>query len=374
MNLERLNKLVEIYIDKFEMLNNAEHYENMKWEAIHHYKNHFDLNAPDFYEMFKNAMMKSSIIINNGTVQPINGILKLIAHEPETMRALFAMLYADDNGDVDQRQDRIEKFVDEANKLLEKYERGKWKYKQDFRSVLAYLTFYKPEENYLYKSSQCQPFFRYLEYGEEIGYGQYFKLSRYYKMCDEVRQALATHEALMAKHNERWSKVGNTDDDLHILTFDIIYCSIVYGFYEYQSYTKVVKKSKADLAQEKLEAEIESKRAELETLEEQLSAEQQVLDEIPEIIIEGQRVKHKMFGAGTVVKQSGTYIEVAFAARTSKFMLSMAFMNGFLVSEDATILERCKKLEAAIAACEKAEKAIKAKHTEIDLLIAKLMK
>lgn len=30
MNLERLNKLVEIYIDKFEMLNNAEHYENMK--------------------------------------------------------------------------------------------------------------------------------------------------------------------------------------------------------------------------------------------------------------------------------------------------------------------------------------------------------
>lgn len=74
MNLERLNKPVEIYIDKFEMLNNAEHYENMKWEAIHHFKNHFDLNAPDFYEMFKNAMMKSSIIINNGTVQPINGV------------------------------------------------------------------------------------------------------------------------------------------------------------------------------------------------------------------------------------------------------------------------------------------------------------
>ena len=52
----------------------------------------------------------------------------------------------------------------------------------------------------------------------------------------------------------------------------------------------------------------------------------------------------------------------------------MAFMNGFLVSEDATILERCKQTEASIAACSRLEKAIKAKQTEIDLLIVKLMK
>ena len=219
MNIERLNGIIDSYIDQFDVLNNEEHFENMKWVAVYHYKNNFDINASDFYEMFKFAMSESSIIINNGTVQPVNGILKLIAHEPDTMRGLFAMLYEDDGGDLDKRQGRVERFVDEANKLLEKYERGKWKYKQDFRSVLAYLVFYKPEENYFYKSSQSQPFFRHLEYGEEIGYGQYFKLSRYYRMCDEVRDYLSTHDALIAKHNERWRVVGNTEDNLHILTY-----------------------------------------------------------------------------------------------------------------------------------------------------------
>ena len=93
MNTERLNKLIEIYIDKFEMINNEIHDENMKWKAVYHFKKNFDINAENFYEMFKYAMSESSIIINNGTVQPINGILKLISHEPETMRSLFSMLY-----------------------------------------------------------------------------------------------------------------------------------------------------------------------------------------------------------------------------------------------------------------------------------------
>ncbi len=372
MNTERLNKLIGIYIDKFDMINNDEHDENMKWKAVYHYKNNFDINASDFYEMFKYAMSESSIIINNGTVQPVNGILKLITYEEDAVRGLFAMLYEDDGGDLDKRQDKIERFVDEANKLLEKYERGKWKFKQDFRSVLAYLAFYKPEENYFYKSSQCQPFFRYLEYGEEIGYGQYFKLSRYYRMCDEVRSYLATHQELMDTHNTRWSKVGNPEDNLHILTFDLIYCSIVYNFYEFNQYTRIIRKSKADIEQEQLEAAIEIKRTELEALEGELESEHLDLDAIPEINIEGQAVKHKMFGLGKVIKQNGTYIEVEFPSKTSKFIVTMAFINGFLTSEDSTIINRCRQLEASISACEKLEKAIKSKQTELDSLIAKL--
>ena len=372
MNLQRLRKLIDIYIDKFEILTNNNCDENMKWRAMHHFKENFDLNAPDFYEMFKYAMSESSIIINNWTVQPINGILKLITHEEDTMRGLFAMLYEDDSGDLDKRQDKIEYFVEETNKLLEKYERGKWKYKQDFRSVLAYLAFYKPEENYLYKSSQCQPFFRYLEYGEEIGYGQYFKLSRYYRMCDEVRQAISEHQELIVTHNTRWDKVQDPQDDLHILTFDIIYCSIVYNFYEFENYTKITRKSKSDLEQERLEVEIDNKRIELEELEAELTKAQTEFDEIPEINLEGQNVKHRMFGKGLVTKQTGSYIEVVFASKTSKFILTTAFIGGFLSSEDESVLERCKQIEFAIAHSEKVAKAIKSKQAELDMLIAKM--
>lgn len=368
MNTKRLNKLIDAYIENFNLINNEEHFENMKWRAIYHFKKHFDIHATDFYEMFKNAMSMSGIIINNGTVQPVNGILKLITHEEGTMRSLFAMLYENDGGDLDKRQGKIERFVEETNQLLEKYERGKWKYKQDFRSVLAYLTFFKPEENYLYKSSQCQPFFRYLEYGEEIGYGQYFKLSRYYRMCDEVKKALSEHQGLMETHNTRWEKVKNPQDDLHILTFDIIYCSIVYSFYEFEHYTKIVKKSKSDLAQEQREREIEGKRCELEALEAELTKARAELDTIPEITVEGQTVAHRMFGTGLVVKQNGSHIEVKFAAKTSTFILTTAFVGGFLSSQDQTILERCKRFESAIAYCDKLERVLKSKRAEWYLL------
>ena len=372
MNLERLNKIINVYIANFDLINNEEHFENMKWRAIYHFKKYFEMNATNFYEMFKEAMSMSGIIINNGTVQPVNGILKLISHEEDTMRGLFTMLYEDDGGDLDKRQDKIERFVEETNKLLEKYERGKWKYKQDFRSVLAYLTFYKPEENYLYKSSQCQPFFRYLEYGEEIGYGQYFKLSRYYRMCDEVRHALSKHPDLMQIHETRWSKVKNPEDDLHILVFDIIYCSIVYEFYEHQKYNKIIRKSKFDLEQELLAEKYESIRTEMGSLEAELVNAQAMLDEIPEINIEGQNVKHRMFGKGLVTKQTGSYIEVTFANKISKFVITTAFIGGFLSSEDASVLERCKQFESAIALCDKLERAIKSKQSEVDLLITKL--
>ena len=369
MNHERLNNIIDTYIDQFDVINNEDHYENMKWEAIYHYKKNFDLNAPDFYEMFKYAMSESSIIINNGTVQPVNGILKLISYEEATMRNLFAMLYEDDGGDIDKRQDKIERFVEETNKLLEKYERVKWKYKQDFRSVLAYLTFYKPEENYLYKSSQSQPFFRYLEYGEELGYGQYFKLSRYYRMCDEVKQALSENPKLMETHKRRWEKVQDPQDDLHILTFDIIYCSIVYNFYKFEDYTKVVKKKKSDAAHGNIEIELEQKRTEIEALEQKLEEEQELLDSFSEINIEGQNVSHKTFGAGKVVKQIGTYIEVEFSTRTSKFVLTQAFACGFLRSEDLILEEACKNIESVICRCKELEKAIKVEKTKLDMLV-----
>ena len=61
-----------------------------------------------------------------------------------------------------------------------------------------------------------------------------------------------------------------------------------------------------------------------------------------------------------------------FAQKTSKFILTMAFNTGFLSSGDATVVERCRKLEVAIAACDKIEKEINSKKAEIDLLISKI--
>ena len=180
------------------------------------------------------------------------------------------------------------------------------------------------------------------------------------------------HQELMETHITRWAKVKDPQDDLHILTFDIIYCSIVYRFYEFENYTKIIRKSKSDLEHERLASEIDGKRNELDALEAELAKAQAELDELPEIMLEGQTVKHRMFGKGLVVKQSGTYIEVAFASKMSKFILTTAFTGGFLSSEDETVLEGCKRIESAIAYSEKLSKAVKVKQAELSLLIAKM--
>ena len=372
MNAERLRKLVSIYVDKFDMLTGDDCDENMKWRAVHHFKNNFDLNAPDLYENFKYAMSESRIIINNGTVQPVNGILKLISYEQETVREMLARLFEDDGGDIDKRQGRIQEFVDKANELLDKYERGKWKYRQEFRSALAYLTFFRPEENYLYKASQCQPFFRYLEFGEELGSGQDFKLSRYYKMCDDVRTAFLEYDELISTHNERWQHVGDPKDNLHILTFDIIYCSIVYGFYDFENYSRSVKRNKASVEQEKIIEEIDEKNDELEKLEKELEIYRASYDNIPEVCLEGCEVKHRTYGVGKVVSQKGDVIEVKFSMRTSKFQAIGSIANGFLTPDDSALIERCRELESVIQTCKRLEKQISGKTMEISILSARL--
>ena len=42
MNLERLNKIIATYIEKFDMLTNDDCDENMKWRAMYHFKENFD--------------------------------------------------------------------------------------------------------------------------------------------------------------------------------------------------------------------------------------------------------------------------------------------------------------------------------------------
>ena len=82
MNTENLNKLIDNYIASFDIINNEEHQEYYKWEAVKHFKDNFDIDAPDFATMFKESVKLTYNLINNRIVQPTNGIVKL-AERPE---------------------------------------------------------------------------------------------------------------------------------------------------------------------------------------------------------------------------------------------------------------------------------------------------
>lgn len=54
-------------------------------------------------------------------------------------------------------------------------------------------------------------------------------------------------------------------------------------------------------------------------------------------------ISHEKFGAGTIVKQDGKYIEVEFSDVVKKFVLPGAIADGYLKIEDEELLDYFKK-------------------------------
>lgn len=84
MNQANLAKLFHNYIESYNVLTDAEHDELYKWRAVNHFQKHWNLEADEFGEMFKQAMEQSFNIVNNSIVQPANGIVFLCKQDKKT--------------------------------------------------------------------------------------------------------------------------------------------------------------------------------------------------------------------------------------------------------------------------------------------------
>ena len=367
MNIENLRGVIQAYLDNFNMINNEEHREYYKWEAFKCFKDNWDIEAENFEDMFKSAMRLTSNLINNSRVSPTNGIIKL-AERPELkeiIRGLFKDLYADDEGNIDIRQKKIEDFRDKVNELLDKYEPGKWKYTQEFRTVMFYLNMHNPSENYLYKATEAREFMYCTEFGDDFGSGQSFNLRRYYKMCDELLAEIKNTPELVESHKERIKDSMIVDDDFHILAFDIIYCAVTYGLY---SGIKIKRPVKRTTAKQRKNARIEELQAELSEALNQLNVVLVERAELSDIAVVGLKIQHKKFGEGTVTSQDGNIINVRYEDDEKKFSLPTAFSDGYLKCAEEEVVELFTKQDDL----DKQIKTIKSKALTIEMQLKSL--
>lgn len=342
--------------------------EYYKWEAIKHFQNSWDVDAVDFADMFKQSVSKTSNLINNRVVQPINGIIKL-AEKPElceTVREAFRTLfYTDDKGDFDKRQVRIESFVDTINGLLDSYEHGRWKYKQDFRVGLFYLNLFAPQDNYLFKSTNCRLFLNYIEYGDDFGSGSDFSLKRYYKMCDEVLAEIKNTPQLLEKHQARLNENMVCDDDYHIMVFDMIYCSSVYDLYGDLTYKKPIRLNAKEKAlsqkQEELTQELKAIHNELNDVYIELGA----FDYFSAV---GIFVKNKFGSEGKIINQKDNTITVSFPDKEAKYVIPKAFIDGFITVEDEETVSVFNEISELQNRIHRLKLEIQAKEIEMNKL------
>ena len=370
MNRKNLDELVQNYIKDFNFINNEDHAEYYKWEAVKTFQQNWDIDASDFATMFKEATSATDNLINNHVKQPVNGIIKLAENKEltEQVRELFrGLFYTEDNGIISYRQERIEIFVKQINALLAIHEPGKWKYEQDFRDSLAYLNLYAPSQNYWYKATQARAFMQCIEYEDDFGRGAEFNLETYYSMCDTLVSYIKASPELQKTHNERLTGKMYRDDDWHILAFDLIYCALSYNLYKGIDIlvpTKPVSKKAAE--QEKLLAlQEEFQQAQTHLFE--LEKERSLYDDLT---AEGFELDHSVFGTGKVVRQDNKYLTVRFGNMEKRFLIPDSFKTGRLSFLDHEIEEAIAimlDLDHQIAVVKEDLKALKSKQRRMAL-------
>ena len=217
----------------------------------------------------------------------------------------FRHLLEEDQGDIDARQMRIAAFVDECNKLMEKHFPGKWKYAQDIRSAICYLAMIKPSENYLFKSTPAHHFAEYMEYPNDIGAGQTFKLKHYYDMCDRLIELAGECPELLAADAGRPSTWK--DPSRHVLAYDLIYCMDAYELTSGMIHPPVKSKS-GSAKQRAYRAEMATMvQKEIDGLQDQVDELNHQIDELSPASFEGKSIRTKAFGMVRCVVANSVY-------------------------------------------------------------------
>jgi hypothetical protein len=205
-----------------------------------------------------------------------------------------------------------------------------------------------PEFNYAYKSSEAQMISRYIGFGYNIGAGTSFNLENYYKLGDEVVAALKEHPRLLEKHFSCLDEKHYVDNSLHLLAFDIMYCSRAYNFYKGlvppENPSRLKKQAKVkEISSEEL-LRLKTERIEkIASIEEEIADLELSIDGCEEISLVGVEVVSSDYGVGTITEQNINMITVAFADTDKKFKLDKRYTNRPRFEDDNEIIEAFTK-------------------------------
>ena len=241
MKQSNLHLIFKKYIDNFERINDDKNDENYKWEIAENFQN-FDLDAPNFAEELERLWKLSDNLIDNYRQLPFYALVDYAKHEPEKVREMFKKLFNASDLIPELKQKSIEEFIVESETLRQKYRPYSHLYINNQRSVMMYLFLRYPNTNYAYKASQAKSFADCVEFYEDWGPMTDFKLETYYRFCDQLVEEVKNCEELVQTHLSRYENTAKklySDDNFHILVFDIIYSSQAYNLLDGITYNSI---------------------------------------------------------------------------------------------------------------------------------------
>ena len=225
-----LEKLKAVLVDyKRDFVSQQWENERYKWEAVKHFQYHWDINAPDFAEMFIKATDKTYNLLASMNNFPRGMIQNFASLDPEATRAMFINLFDEKKDFVE----RVEKFQSDAEALRAKYDDGTWKqHYQNTNSISTYLWLRYPDKYYIYKYSECRAVAKELgsEFVPKKGASS-VNLVGGFNLYNEICEQLAVDEELVQLLHSVLTDSCYPDKALKTLTVDV-------GFYISRFYSK----------------------------------------------------------------------------------------------------------------------------------------
>ena len=144
LNPGKLKVLLDAYKEDFRLHWKDEAY---KWEAVKHFQDNWDLGAPDFGEMFRNATKRTINLLDTGHAHPRSIILKFSEIDDDAVRSMFRNLF-DENRELKDRIRQFQLLSDNLfSKLADTTEQGHY---QSTNAISTYLWLMFPDKYYKY--------------------------------------------------------------------------------------------------------------------------------------------------------------------------------------------------------------------------------
>lgn len=156
--------------------------EKYKWEAVKHFQDNWDINAPDFAEMLERALSKTHNLLASINNYPKGMIVNSAKAAPEEVRGMFMSLF-DESRDYIMR---INEFKQRSSDLLEKTGQDGQTYQTE-NAITTYLWLRYPDRYYIYKYEEVR------KTADELGSDCIIKQGRY---ADNVRNHLALYDEI----------------------------------------------------------------------------------------------------------------------------------------------------------------------------------
>lgn len=195
--------------------------EKFKWEAIKHFQDHWDINAPDFVLMFETATDKTFNLLASGYFYPRKMILNFAKADAEATRAMFIRLF-DDSVDL---AERVDQFQSDAEDMRSEHDDGTWKnHFQNTNAISTYLWLRFPDKYYIYKYSECLALAKELE--SDFVPKRTSSSSNMlggYKLLDEISESLQKDAELAPMLKSHLTDSCYPDSGLKTMAIDVEY-------------------------------------------------------------------------------------------------------------------------------------------------------